>query len=81
MKQGSRVSAILISRFLLDLRYMCAHQNGVANKSISLPSVQMGRIQSAIANEFGESILSQISNCNQLEDHRRDGSVQVNDNC
>jgi hypothetical protein len=54
------MASILISCFLLGLRQMNAHPNGETGRSISLPTLQGAslRVQSAILNEFGDTMFN-----------------------
>jgi hypothetical protein len=55
------MSAVLMSRFLLDLRYKWAHPNGTTGRSISLPIFHAAshQIHSAIICDFGDPMLTQ----------------------
>jgi len=72
------MSAILISRFLLDLRHKSAHPNGITSRAFSLTSLQAAsyQLQNAILDDFGDPMLTQRTNAEiALEDIQTGGSA------
>jgi len=55
------VAAILIARFILDLRYINSHPNEITTKSLSLTSIHIAtqHFRSAIVDEFGDRIIDE----------------------
>jgi hypothetical protein len=71
------MGSMLISRFLLELRYMNAYPNGTTRKSHFLPTFQVASYaQSAIVNDFGDHILNHSADMDvELEEQSARGNV------
>jgi hypothetical protein len=73
-----RMPAIVISHFLLDLRYINTHPTGTTGRSSFLPSFQVTtyQIQSAILQDFGDPMLTKSGNGEmELEDQGLGGHI------